>query len=186
MNKHTEFRFTYLAAAPHSITVGILWIISGLISNYTSTITAILFFFFATAVNFPIGELIRKLMKAQNRMSEDNNLAKLFPLLSFTIPLSIPIVFMACQYNINWFFPAFAVLIGAHYLPFVWAYQMPTFAVLGISIVVSASFIGYYYSNSFNLAAYVTGALIVLFGILHLIMVKKEISTAINTEENNS
>ncbi len=177
MNKHTEFRQTYLAAAPHSITVGTLWILSGVISNFTSTITAILFFFFATAINFPIGELIRKLMKAQNKMSEDNNLAKLFPLLSFTIPLSVPLVFMACQYNINWFFPAFSVLIGAHYLPFVWAYQMPTFAVLGVLIVLSGSIIGYYFKETFDLAAYTTGAFIILFGIIHLMIVKTEIKT---------
>lgn len=176
MNKHKEFRQTYLAAAPHSITVGLLWIISGVLSNFTTIFTVIVFFFVATSVNFPIGELFRKIMKVPNRMSEDNNLAKLFPLLSFTIPLSIPIVYMACQHNINWFFPAFAIIIGAHYLPFVWAYQLPSFAVLGILIVLSGSFIGYYYPDSFDLAAYSTGILIIVFGILHLIMVKKEIS----------
>jgi hypothetical protein len=118
MNYHKEFRQTYLGAAPHSIIVGSLWIISGIVSNYTSTITAILFFFFATAINFPIGELLRKAFKFPNIMSKENNLDKLFPLLSFTIPLSIPLVYMACQHNINLFFPAFAVLVGAHYLPF--------------------------------------------------------------------
>jgi len=60
MNNHKEFRQTYLGAAPHTITVGTIWIISGIVSNYVSTITAILFFFFATAINFPIGELFRK------------------------------------------------------------------------------------------------------------------------------
>lgn len=172
---HRDFRQTYLGAAPHSLTVGSLWIISGMVSNYTSTGFAILFFFFATAINFPIGELVRKLMKVQNRMSKDNNLDKLFTWLSLTIPLSIPLVFMACQYNINWFFPAFAVLVGAHYLPFVWAYQMPTFAVLGGLIVISGSLIGYFYSQSFDLAAYATGGLIILFGLIHLLIVKREI-----------
>lgn len=175
MNNHREFRQTYLGAAPHSLVVGTLWVISGIVSNYTSTMFTILFFFFATAINFPIGELVRKLMKVPGKMSKDNNLAKLFPLLSLTIPLSIPMVFMACQYNINWFFPAFAILVGAHYLPFVWAYQMPTFAILGVLIVASGSFIGYYYQQSFDLAAYTTGSLIILFGIIHFIIVKREI-----------
>ncbi|OFX24682.1 MAG: hypothetical protein A2041_14950 [Bacteroidetes bacterium GWA2_31_9b] len=172
---HKEFRQTYLGAAPHSLTVGSLWIISGIVTNYTSTIFAILFFFFATAVNFPIGEMVRKLMKIEYRMNKDNNLDNLFTWLSLTIPLSIPLVFMACQNNMNWFFPAFTVLVGAHYLPFVWAYQMPTFGILGILMVVSGSIIGYYFSDIFDLAAYTTGGLIILFGIIHLIMVKKEI-----------
>jgi len=180
MNQHKEFRQTYLGAAPHSIAVGSIWIISGLLSHFLSTDMVILIFFFATAVNFPIGEFIRKLMKAPNRMSKENNLAKLFPLLSFTIPLSIPLIFMACQYNLNWFFPAFAILVGAHYLPFVWAYQMPTFAVLGLLIVFSGSAIGYFYSTSFDLAAYSTGGLIILFGIIHLLMLRKEIAIESN------
>lgn len=175
MNNHKEFRQIYLGAAPHSLTVGTLWIISGIISNYTSTIFAVLFFFFATAINFPIGELLRKLMKTQNKISKDNNLDKLFTWLSITIPLSIPLVFMACQYNINWFFPAFAVLVGAHYFPFVWAYQMPTFAVLGGLIVISGSLVAYYFPNNFDFASYTTGGLIVIFGIIHLFLVKREI-----------
>jgi hypothetical protein len=175
MHKHKEFRQTYLGAAPHTITVGSLWIVSGIVSNYTSTITAILFFFFATAINFPIGELFRKLLKYPNIMSKENNLDKLFPLLSFTIPLSIPIVYMACQHNINWFFPAFAVLIGAHYLPFSWAYQMPTFIILGITIIVAGCISAYFYSDVFDLAAYLTGGLIVAFGIFHLFKVVHEI-----------
>lgn len=174
---HSDFRQTYMGAAPHSIVVGLLWIISGVISNYTSTTIAILFFFFATAINFPIGELFRKLFKVQNKMSKENKLDKLFPLLSMTIPLSIPLVYMAVQHNINWFFSAFSVLIGAHYLPFVWAYKMPTFAVLGVLIVLSGSYIAYFYPDSFDLAAYTTGGLIVLFGIIHLILVKKEIKS---------
>ena len=64
---------------------------------------------------------------------------------------------------------------GAHYFPFVWAYQMPTFAILGGLIVISGSLIAYYFPNNFDLASYTTGGLIILFGIIHLIIVKKEI-----------
>ena len=174
MNNHTEFRFTYLGAAPHSMTVGTLWILSGIISKFTSIGFTILFFFFATAVNFPIGEFVRKLMKVPYSMNKDNNLAKLFPWLSFTIPLSIPLIYMACQYNINYFFPAFTILVGAHYLPFVWAYKMPTFAILSILLVFTGSYIAIYFNNVFDLAAYTTGAIIIIFGIIHLFLVSKE------------
>lgn len=175
MDLHKEFRLTYLGAAPHSITVGLLWVISGIISNYTSVTFTILFFFFAAGLNFPIGEFFRKLLKTPNFLSTENHLPKLFSSLSLTIPLSIPLVYMACQYNINWFFPAFAVIVGAHYLPFIWAYKLPSFGVLGILIVVSGSFIAYFIPESFDLAAYTTGGLIILFGVIHFLLVKKEI-----------
>jgi len=108
-------------------------------------------------------------------MSKNNDLAKLFPLLSFTIPLSIPIVYMACQHNINWFFPAFAILIGAHYLPFAWAYKMPTFIILGSLIIINGCISAYFFSDIFDLAAYLTGGLIVIFGISHFLLVISEI-----------
>ena len=116
-----------------------------------------------------------KLLKYPNIMSKENNLDKLFPLLSFAIPLSIPIVYMACQHNINWFFPAFAVLIRGHYLPFSWAYQMRTFIILGIAIIVGGCISAYFYPDIFDLAAYLTGGLIVVFGVFHLFKVVNEI-----------
>ena len=110
-------------------------------------------------------------------MSSENHLDKLFSWLSFTIPLSIPVIYLAMQHNINWFFPAFAIIIGAHYLPFVWAYKMPTFAVLGALIIGSATYIALYHAKSFSLAAYTTGGLINLFGVIHLLIIKKELKT---------
>jgi len=175
MDFHKELRRTYLGAAPHTLCVGSLWIISGIIANYLTKEFAILFFFFACGVNFPLGELLRKAMKIQNVLSKENNLPKLFMYLSFTIPLSMPIVYMACKYNINWFFPAFAVLVGAHYLPFIWAYKMPTFGLLAALIISVGVLCALKFSNSFPMAAYMTGTAMILFAVIHFILVRKEL-----------
>ncbi len=175
MDFHKEIRKTYYGAAPHTLCVGLLWITSGIVSKFASINFTVLFFFFACAVNFPLGELLRKAMKMENFLSKENNLPKLFTYLSLTIPLSMPIVYMACKYNINWFFPSFAVLIGAHYLPFVWAYKMPTFGILAGLIIAIGIICVLKYSDSFPIAAYMTGSTMILFAVIHYSLVRKEV-----------
>jgi hypothetical protein len=181
MDFHKELRRTYFGAAPHTLCVGLLWILSGVLSNFASKGFTILFFFFACGVNFPLGELLRKVLKIKDVLSKENNLPRLFTFLSFTIPLSIPVVYMACKFNINWFFPAFAVIVGAHYLPFIWAYRMPTFGILGGIVILIGIICALRFQESFPLAAYITGATMVLFGIVHYILISKEVK-----EDSNS
>ncbi len=178
MDFHTELRRTYVGAAPHTLCVGLLWIISGIIANYTTKEFTIIFFFFACGVNFPLGELLRKFLKVHDVLSKENDLPKMFTYLSFTIPLSIPIVYMACKFNINWFFPAFAVLIGAHYLPFIWAYRMPTFGILAALLISIGVLCVLKFSNSFPMAAYMTGSSMILFAIIHFLLLRKEVRSA--------
>jgi hypothetical protein len=87
---------------------------------------------------------------------------------------------MACKYNINWFFPAFAVLVGAHYLPFIWAYKMPTFGILAGLIISVGILCAMKFSDSFPIAAYMTGTMMILFAIIHYIMINKEVKSVIN------
>ena len=177
MNFHDELRRTYVGAAPHTLIIGLIWVISGFIVNLTSKEFSIIFFFLASGVNFPLGELVRKLMGVNNLLSQENNLPKLFTYLSFTIPLSLPVVYMACKSNINWFFPAFAVIVGAHYLPFIWAYKMPTFGILGALILFIGVICALLFSEYFSIAAYLTGSTMIIFAIVHYLIVKKELKT---------
>lgn len=164
-----------MGAAPHTLCVGLLWILSGVLANFASVGFTVLFFFFACGVNFPLGELLRKGFKVKDVLSKENNLPKLFTYLSFTIPLSMPIVYMACKYNINWFFPAFAILVGAHYLPFIWAYRMPTFGILGALLISIGILCVLKFSDSFSMAAYMTGSTMIVFAIINFIIVRSEL-----------
>lgn len=178
MDNHIELRRTYFGAAPHTLCVGLLWITSGIVSKFASINFTVLFFFFACGVNFPLGELLRKAMKMRSFLSKENNLPKLFSYLSFTIPLSMPIVYMACKYNINWFFPAFAILVGAHYLPFIWAYKMPTFGILAGLIIAVGILCLLKFSDSFPMAAYMTGSIMILFAVLHYFLIRGEVKNS--------
>ncbi|MEX2623100.1 MAG: hypothetical protein WD651_05205 [Acidimicrobiia bacterium] len=45
--------------------------------------------------------------------------------------IAIPVVGAAALYDINWFYPAFMLVMGAHYLPFSHLYGMRIFVPLG-------------------------------------------------------
>ncbi|MGE0772892.1 MAG: hypothetical protein AB7K37_14345 [Cyclobacteriaceae bacterium] len=124
MDFATQMRRTYLSAVPHTVYTAAVWLTSGYVADSLSKAMAIVFFIAGCTFIFPFGELIRKIMKPINVLSAGNRLPRLFTLLAFTIPLSYPLIYMACVANINYFFPAFTILVGAHYLPFVWLRQI--------------------------------------------------------------
>jgi len=174
MDIHQELRETYIGAAPHTFVMGLVWIASGSISLFVSTGMTILFFFFAAGIAFPVGEVLKKGLKVPDRISTDNHLPRLFMYLGASIPLSFPVIYMSMQHNINWFFPAFAVIVGGHYMPFIWAYKMPSFGILGILLIAIGSFTGWKYPDDFSLAAYISGGVLVAFAGIHFWMVKRE------------
>jgi hypothetical protein len=54
--------------------------------------------------------------------------------MDFSIPMSYPLIDMAMANNNNLFFSAFSILVGAHYLPFIYGYGKVTFGVLGVAL----------------------------------------------------
>lgn len=174
MDFSTEMRKTYLCAVPHTIYTALVWLTAGLLGDLFSKPIAIVFFLVGCTFLFPMGELIRKLLKAPNLVSHENKLPQLFTQLAFTIPLSYPLVYLACQVDIHFFFPAFAVLIGAHYLPFVYGYGKKTFALLGALMVTSGTLSIFFFKESFSLSAYITAGLLLAFAGLHYYQLKNE------------
>ena len=54
-------------------------------------------------------------------------------------PSNLPLIFAATAYRQNWFYPAFMVALGSHYLPFIFLYGMWQFGVLAALLIGSGS-----------------------------------------------
>ncbi len=174
MDFSTEMCKTYLTAVPHTLYTGLVWLTAGLLGDLISKPIAIVFFLLGCTFIFPLGELLRKLMRAPNMISKENKLPQLFTQLAFTIPMSYPLVYLACLLDIHFFFPAFSVLIGAHYLPFVYGYGKKTFALLGALIAIAGTLTIFFFKDFFSLSAYVTACLLLAFAGLHYYQLKHE------------
>jgi hypothetical protein len=174
MDFTTQLRRTYLGAAPHTFYTASIWLAGGLVGEFVSKGFGILIFIMGASFTFPVGELIRRSMHVPNLMAKENDLGKMFMLSAFGIPLCYPIIYLVCKSNINYFFPVFSILIGAHYLVFIYGYGMITFGILSLLLVAQGTITSIYYTDQFALSAYLTSLTLFVFGILHFKQVKKE------------
>ena len=128
---------------------------------------------------FPLGELVQRLLR-RPKISEKNPLQVLFTQISLVIPFTLPVVFMVILNNTNLFFPAIAIIVGAHFLPFVYAYKLFTFWILAPLLVVGGCLFGFLFVDHVAYCAYYIGILLVLFAFLNRSLILAEIK--INAE----
>lgn len=94
---------------------------------------------------------------------------------AFVLPASMPLLVSVGLYRLNWFYPAMMVLLGAHYLPFVFLYGMRHFAVLAALLVSGGIAIALYWSVSFSTGAWLTGATLLAFALIGRAIVRREL-----------
>ncbi len=82
---------------------------------------------------------------------------------AFIAPLSMPLVGAAALYNINWFFPAFMIVIGVHYMPFVFLYGMWEFGLLAALLFGGGVAIGQMLPHNFAIGGWITSAILLAF-----------------------
>jgi len=93
---------------------------------------------------------------------------------AFVLPFSMPLLLPIGLYRLNWFYPATMVLLGAHYIPFVFLYGMRMFAVLAAMLVGGGVAIAMYWSSSFSVGAWYAAAVLILFAAVGRIAIRRE------------
>ena len=81
--------------------------------------------------------------------------------IAFTLPLSMLLLVPVTEFRLNLFYPAFLILLGAHYLPFAFLYGMRMFIPLGAILVCGGVAIALYIPGSFSVGGWMGG--LVLF-----------------------
>ena len=82
---------------------------------------------------------------------------------AFTLPLTLPLVIGIAALHPAWFYPAFMITLGAHYLPFIFLYGMWQFGVLSAVLIASGVAIGMYMPTPVSLGAWLTAAFLMMF-----------------------
>lgn len=176
MNYHTEIRHSYLGGFSILLVEGFIWIIAGIFWNFISFKIGILIIIIGGTFFYPLGQLLQLILK-RPKIRKENPLNLLFTQIGLIIPFSFPLIFLLTRENVNLFFPALTIIIGAHYLPFVYAYNLKTYWILAAFLVIGGSFFGFMMLNNFAYCAYYTGTMLILFAILNRYLTKKEIDT---------
>ena len=173
MDFHKEIRYSFLGGFTILIVESIIWILAGLLGDLISFKIGVLIIIIGGMLFYPLALLMQIILK-RPKVKKENKINGLFTQIGLMIPLSFPLIFMLTKENINLFFPALTIIIGIHYLPFVYAYKMNSYWILAAILVIGGSYFGFMLPENFGICAYYTGAILFIFSIINLFIVKNE------------
>ncbi len=156
-----EMRDKYFGGSFGPLISGVFWIVSTLVGLNVSKTAGISALVILGMFIFPTGLLVLKLLK-KPVVSHHNPLNLLAMQIAFTIPAAYPVIFAAVLHNVNWFYPAMAVIVGAHYLPFIFLYGMPIYGAIAVVMIAGATWIGIQCAGHFDYGGWF-GAAVLLF-----------------------
>lgn len=145
---------------------GIVWLVSAALGEWVSersamtTLVAVGFFL------YPINLLVMRLLGRRDSLSKENPLNQLAMQAAFIIPLCLPVILGSTLYKTSWFYPAFMVVVGAHYLPFMTLYGIWQYAIAAALLIFAGVGIGMYLPESFTLGGWVGGLILLLFPVV--------------------
>lgn len=158
-----EMRMRFAGGFYGQLVSGVLWLVSASLATWSTPRAAIATLVLGGCFIFPITELLIRLAGGRTPLSAENALRHLGMQVAFVLPFSMPLLLPVGLYRLNWFYPAMMILLGAHYVPFVFLYGMRMFAMLAALLMGGGLLIAMYWSSSFSIGAWYTGAMLVLF-----------------------
>ena len=169
-----EVRTVFMWGFPGQLVSGLLWLASASLATWESPKHGIVALVVLGIFIYPLTQLLLRAMGRPASISTKNPLGRLAMQIAFTIPLNLPVVAGAALYRLNWFYPACMVVVGAHYLPFVFLYGMWQFAVLGGALIAGGVLIGLYAAGSFALAGWLTSGALLLFAAVAWVLASRD------------
>ena len=169
-----EVRTVFLGGLVGCIVSGTLWLVSAALGTWGTRRAAILALVVGGIFIYPAMQLVLKAMGRRASLSAGNPLGGLALQIALTIPLSLPLIFAATAHRTEWFYPAFMIVVGAHYLPFVFLYGMWMPAVLGALLLGGGTLLLNRSVGAFATGAWFTGFTILAFGFIGYAIVRRE------------
>ena len=161
-----EMQLVFLRGSVGQLVSGIVWLASAALATWVSERHGILVLVLAGIFIFPLTQLTLRLLGRSAGLPKGHPMNQLAMQVAFIVPLSLPLIGAASLYNINWFYPAFMLVVGAHYMPFIFLYGMWEFAVLAAVLIFGSIGIGMLLPQAFTLGGWFTGIALVMFAIL--------------------
>lgn len=169
-----ENRFRFSGGFYGQAVAGLIWLVSAIFATWGSQQTAIWILLVGGFFIFPITELLVRTVGSRSKLDSRNLLPQLGMQVALVLPLSMPLLLPVSRYNLNWFYPALMILLGAHYLPFVFLYGMRMFALLAAFLLGGGVIIAMNLSSSFSIGAWCTAATLLIFAVVGKWQVQKE------------
>lgn len=160
-----EFRQGFLGGAVGQFITGIIWLISAALSTWRGEGAGIVALFFGGMFIFPLTQLLLRFIGKGGTLSPGNPFPSYFLHSVMAMGATYPLVYGATLYNINWFYPAFMLVTGAHYLSFILFYGMRQFGVLAAALIIGGLALMMLLPDVFAAGGWLTGTAIFIFAL---------------------
>ena len=161
-----EIRTRYVGGFYGQLVAGLLWLVSAGLAAWVGPAPAITTTVVGGFFIYPLTELLVRTVGGAAPVSPDNALQRLGMQVALVLPMSMPLLVPVGYYRLNWFYPALMILVGAHYLPFVFLYGMRAFWALGSLLVGAGIVIALRWSSAFSTGAWLTGVALLVFAVV--------------------
>lgn len=162
-----DVRRLYAGGSIGQFVSGAVWLVSAGTGTFISPSAAIMTLLAGGVLIFPVTTLLLRLSGRPAALPAAHPMNALAMQIAFTVPLGLLVAVAAAGYRSEWFFPAAMIIVGAHYLPFVFLYGMPLFAVLAGLLTFGGVALALWGPDQFAVGGWVTGA--ILLGIAPLL-----------------
>lgn len=168
-----EIRLRFAGGCYGQIVSSALWAVSAAAVDLISPAAAIAALVLGGFLIFPLTEVLARANKAPP-LSRGNSLRWLGLQAAFVLPFSMPLLLPVTRYNMGLFYPAMTILLGAHYLPFVFLYGMRAFAGLAAFLIGGGVCLALSGPHRFSLGAWYTSGVLLVFAIVAHRIVRAE------------
>jgi hypothetical protein len=160
-----EARTAFVGGSVGQVVTGAIWLLSAALGTWAGTSQGIIALFFGGMLIFPLTQLALRLLGKAGTLRPENPLGQYTLLSVFAMGAMYPLIYVAAVHNLNWFYPAFMLVVGAHYLSFVLLYGMRHYAFLGAALIGGGVALGVLLPGNFAAGGWLTGTALVVFGL---------------------
>jgi hypothetical protein len=158
-----EVRSVYIGGFWGQLVSSIIWLVSAALGTWVTPKTSILTVMIGGFFIFPLTQMLLRLSGRRASVSKENPFNRLGMQIAFVLGFSMLLLVPVGLYQLNLFFPALMVLLGAHYLPFATLYGMRMFLILAGILIATGVMIAHYFLEAFSLGAWIAGLALFVF-----------------------
>lgn len=158
-----EVRSVYIGGFWGQLVSSVIWLTSAALGTWFTPKVSILAVVIGGFFIFPLTQMLLRLSGRPASVSKKNELNSLGRQVAFVLPFSMLLLVPIGHYNLNLFFPALMILLGAHYLPFATLYGMRMFLFLAGILMAMGVLIALRFPGTFSLGAWLAGLALFVF-----------------------
>jgi hypothetical protein len=171
-----EVRAAYLGGFVGQLVSSLIWFASAAVATFVDPKTGFWTLAIGGVAIFPLTKALLHIAGRSVVPNPKNSLNQLGMQVAFTVPIVLPLAGIAALHNLGWFYPACMIIVGAHYLPFIFLYGMKTFAALAATLVCAGFAIGMMAPNQLVMGGWVGSVVLFAFAFGLLVAYKRSLA----------